>query len=77
MSNVFSAAQKLRLDGIQNLVTGMGVEAYDQSMGMQLFSRPILNQQQQSKLLKYGFLRKLVCATLIRYLAWCSFDPHY
>ena len=61
MSNVFSAAQKLRLDGIQNLVTGMGVEAYDQSMGMQLFSRPILNQQQQSKLLKYGFLRKLVC----------------
>ena len=60
MSNVFSASKKLRLDGIQNLVTGMGTESYDQSMGMQLFSRPTLNQQQQSKLLKYGFLRKLV-----------------
>jgi len=61
MSNVFSAAQKLRLDGIQNLVTGMGMEAYDQTMGMEIINRPPLNQQQQSAFLKSGFLHKLIC----------------
>ena len=61
MSNVFSAAQRLRLDGIQNLVTGMGMEAYDQTMGMQVVNRPALTQQQQSEFLKSGFLRKLIC----------------
>ena len=61
MTNVFSAEQKLRLDGIQNLVTGMGMQAYDQTLGMQIVSRPPLTQQQQSSFLKSGFLHKLIC----------------
>lgn len=60
MTNVFSAEQKQRFDGIQNLVTGMGVAEYDQTMGMQIVNRASLTQQQQSAFLKYGFLRKLV-----------------
>ena len=60
MNNVFSAAEQQRFDGIQNLVTGMGVQAYDQTMGMQIVNRASLTQQQQSAFLKYGFLRKLV-----------------
>jgi len=61
MSNVFSAEQQQRFDGIQNLVTGMGVAAYDQTMGMEIINRPPLNQQQQSAFLKSGFLHKLIC----------------
>ena len=60
MNNVFSAEQQQRFDGIQNLVTGMGVQAYDQTMGMQIVNRASLTQQQQSAFLKYGFLLKLV-----------------
>ena len=38
----------------------MGMQAYDQTMGTHLVTRASLTQQQQSALLKYGFLRKLV-----------------
>ncbi len=51
------APQQIRLDGIQNLTTGMGVQS---GLSMGLFSRPTLTREQQSRLLKYGFLRKIV-----------------
>ena len=55
--NPIFAPQQIRLDGIQNLTTGIGVQA---GLSMGLFSRPTLTREQQSRLLKYGFLRKIV-----------------
>lgn len=60
MVDIFSPQSQVRFDGIQNLVTGMGTPAHDPSTANQIFIRRSLTQIEQSRLLQYGFLRKIV-----------------
>lgn len=51
---------KHRFDGITNLLTGAGMPNYDSSRASMVMSRRSLTREEQSRLLQYGFLRKIV-----------------
>lgn len=59
ISQGFSAFQE-RFDGIQNLLTGQGVGKYDPTQGSYVLPRRFLNQQEQSNIMQYGLMRKIV-----------------
>ena len=51
---------KARFDGITNLLTGAGMPNYDAAQASMVSMRRTLTREDQSRLLQYGFLRKIV-----------------